>query len=295
MIYSMTGFSNIKRQNRLCSWNWELKSLNAKGLDLRCRLPKGFEHLEVKIKEILSSVFQRGNISVGLNLTWLKSQGCYHVNKSALTQILKFLGPIEKELNNKARSSASDLLRLPGVLEVLDTHISDVEQKKLDEIFLKDLHEAISNLKTMREREGGHLYIILVKQLSRIKNLINDAEKLLKKEPQLLKKRFEESINKVLKLDSELPKERIIQEIALLAAKADIREELDRLKSHHKEALNLLESEGSVGRKLDFLCQELNREVNTLCAKSSFIEMIKLGVEMKVFVEQFREQIQNIE
>lgn len=291
----MTGFSRTGGQNNLCSWTWELKSVNGKGLDIRTRFPKGFDHLEVRVREKCISLFQRGHLVINLSLNWIEAEREYEFNERVLTQILKMLPLIAQQFGVSSPPSAYEVLRLPGVLELKEKKIESSEQEGLDQLIMIDFFEGVEILKSVRQIEGGKIRPILIEKLDRIDDLTRQAEGLVGEQAKLIEGRFREALDSFLNKTFEIPQDRLLQELALLITKVDIREELDRLGVHKLAARKLLKSDQSIGRRLDFLCQELNREANTLCSKSSHVDLINLGLEMKVFIDQFREQVQNIE
>ena len=294
-LSSMTGFARREGQNDICSWSWELKSVNAKGLDVRCRLGSAFDNLEPIVREYAGKSFRRGNISVNLASTTAQNTNTYQVNVQALESIIDVLPELENRFGKLPAPNIADLLGLRGVLEPVEDRISDEAKKALDEAVLEDLEQALKALLHMRGDEGARLHPVLMEQLDTLTRLTAQAGDLAATQPDAIYNRLHEQLAEILDSVPALSEDRLAQEVAILVTKSDIREELDRLKSHEGAARDLLAAGGAVGRKLDFLCQELNREANTLCSKSSDVELTRVGLDLKAVIEQFREQIQNIE
>jgi len=291
----MTGFARAEGQNGACAWAWELRSVNAKGFDLRCRLASGFERLEQAARDHAAAMFKRGNVTLSLNLNWIRGEGGYRVNHVVLGELLATLPEIRKQVPEAGTPTVDGLLALRGVIEPVDETLTDDERDALDAALLTDLDVALGALADMRGAEGRRLAPALEARLAEIRRLCGDAEKLAAMQPDAIRARLKEQITALLEDVPALSEERLAQEAAVLMVKADLREELDRLKAHCEAATALLAEDGAIGRKLDFLCQEFNREANTLCAKSQDVELTSVGLEIKAAVEQFREQVQNIE
>jgi uncharacterized protein (TIGR00255 family) len=217
------------------------------------------------------------------------------VNTAVLEEILALLPQVEARLANPAPSSADRLLALRGVVEVADEMPTGESRKALDAALLRGLERALASLASMRGQEGARLAPVLAAQLEAISTLCARAEALASTQPAMLLERLRQQVAALGEAVPALPEERLAQELAMLALKADAREELDRLKAHVQAVSHLLGGDGAVGRRLDFLCQEFNREANTLCSKSADVELTAVGVELKAVIEQFREQVQNIE
>jgi len=294
-LSSMTGFARIEGQNDICSWSWEIKSVNAKGLDVRCRLPGGFDHLEPVVRERAAKIFRRGNLTINLTSSKTLSATVFQINQQTLDGIVALMPDLESRFGKLPAPNIADLLGMRGVLEPVEDSISEGDQQALDAAVLADLDQTLSALKKMRDEEGARLHTVLAEQLDTISRLQDEAGRLAALQPAALRDRLNEQLTEILDSVPALPEDRLAQEVALLVAKADVREELDRLTSHKESARDLLSGGGSVGRKLDFLCQEFNREANTLCSKSSDVELTRIGLDLKAVIEQFREQIQNIE
>jgi len=296
-ISSMTGFARQEGEKDSCTWTWEIKSVNAKGLDVRARLPNGFERLEQLVRKRVQQRFKRGNISLNLNISWPKGDAGFRVNHEVLGELMATLPEIRKQLPDAEQPSIDGLLALRGVIEMVEENFSDAEREALDQNILSALDAGLDGLLAMRDEEGGRLASVLNERLDEIGGFCQEAEKLAAAQPEAIKKRLSEQVRAILDDTAALSEDRLAQEIAILASKADLREELDRLAAHRVAALSLMngKSDGGVGRKLDFLCQEFNREANTLCSKSQDIDLTRVGLELKATIEQFREQVQNIE
>ncbi len=294
-LSSMTGFARTGGQDGACSWTWEVKSVNAKGLDVRCRLPGGFERLEPLARERVKKMFRRGNLTLMLNVTWDKGGAGFRVNQAVLEELLAILPEIQKQIPGAGAPSADGLLGLRGVIEPIEEDLSDEAREAMETSILADLDSALEGLAEMRRDEGSRLVSAMESHLDDIGRLCGKAEELAAAQPDAIRERLQTQVQALLEDVSSIPEERLVQEAALLMSKADLREELDRLKAHQEAARELVASDNAVGRKLDFLCQEFNREANTLCSKSQDIELTRVGLELKAAIEQLREQVQNIE
>ena len=294
-IASMTGFARAEGQQDACSWSWELKSVNTRGLDVRCRMPQGFETLEQPVRQRTAAALKRGNISAVLSLAWSGAQQGVRINADVLEQVLALVSQIQNRLGDCRPPSADGLLSLRGVIDVLDPMPTGEARAALESTLLTGLDGALAALSEVRRAEGARLDAVLREQLQRLAVLGRRARELASAQPAAIFARLSEQMAALLGQSPALTPERLAQEAALLAAKADPREELDRLRAHCEAALALLDGGGPVGRQLDFLCQELNREANTLCAKAGDIELTRVGLDLKATVEQIREQVQNIE
>ena len=294
-VSSMTGFSHSQGQKDVCSWRWELKSVNAKGLDVRCRVPGGYENLEKIVRARTAKYFKRGNVTVNLVVRWFNGEPEFRVNSMILNQILEIIPKIKLQLPEARPASIDGLLGLRGVIAPIEEELTEVVQKELEAEFEKSFEVALSAISDMRNAEGARLKDVLLERLKEISMLSKEAEELALLQPEDTRKRLKDQVQSLLEDIPVLSKDRLAMEVALLMSKADVREELDRLKVHKQAALDLIANGGPIGRKLDFLCQEFNREVNTLCAKSLDVNLTRIGLDMKSSIEQFREQVQNIE
>ena len=293
-IASMTGFSRAEGQDGVFGWRWEVKSVNARGLDVRCRVPPGREGLEVAARAAVAERFKRGSFNISLFITHSSGNVTLALNREILGQLLGIVKEVEGEID-AAPPQLDGLLRVRGVLEAIEEEEDEEERKRHDDAMTESLNGALADLAAMRLAEGARLAEVLGSRLEQIAALATQADGLAAAQPAAIKARLMEKIAAVLDEVPALPEERLAQEVALLIAKADVREEIDRLNSHHAAAGELIGEGGPVGRRLDFLAQEFNREANTLCSKSDNLELTRVGLELKSVIEQFREQVQNIE
>jgi len=294
-ISSMTGFSRSEGQKDTRAWTWELKSVNGRGLDVRCRLPSGFEGLEQPVRDRVAARCKRGSIAVTLTVIRAEGDGGYRINQAVLAELLATLPQIRKQVPDAATPSIDGLLGLRGVIEPIEDALDDEAKAAMEAAMLADLKTALDALATMRGDEGARLAPALRSRLDDIARLTAAAEELAAMQPAAIRKRLKAQIEELIADVPAIPEERLAQEAAILMSKADMREELDRLKAHGEAARALMRANGAVGRKLDFLCQEFNREANTLCSKSQDVELTRIGIELKAAIEQLREQVQNIE
>ncbi len=293
-LVSMTGFADAQGAFDNLRWRWEVRSVNGRSLDLRLRMPPGMEGMEPAARTLAAERFRRGNIQAGLTLDSPEGSRGLRVDTAALAQAVKLATRIAAE-SGLAPARVDGLLALKGVLvqeEILA--IDAPERAARDAAILETLSFAFDALARARAMEGAKLAAILARTADEISRLTQDARRLSAAQPDALRDRLRTQLKDLL--DASAPgDERIAQEIALLAARADVREELDRLSAHVQEAHRLITAGEAVGRKLDFLSQELNREANTLCSKSSDIALTRVGLAMKAAIDQFREQAQNVE
>lgn len=293
-ISSMTGFARTQGAQGAWRWHWEVRSVNSRGLDVRVRVPEGFEGLEQPARILANERFTRGAVTASLTLDADPSRGAVRVNQEALQQVLAALKQLEGTVK-AAPATLDGILSLRGVLDTHPAALSEVELAARDAAVLGSLATAFDALKVARRDEGARLDAILKQHTQRMDGLVADAERLAATQPEQLRARLKASIDDVLKARAGITEERLAQEIALLLVKADVREEIDRLKSHLTQARALFADAGAQGRRLDFLAQELNREANTLCSKSSDIQLTRTGLELKATIDQLREQVQNVE
>jgi uncharacterized protein (TIGR00255 family) len=293
-IASMTGFARAEGQAEGLSWVWEVKSVNSKSLDLRLRLPPGFDALELPVRASLGQRLRRGAVSAGLVVTHAGAGAGLRVNRDALAAVLALSRELARE-TDVAPPRLDGLLALKGVLESADETEDETLRERRHAALLTSANDAVASLAAMRLAEGCRMRTVLDARLGEIAVLIGEAEASAAAQPAALAARFTAQVSALAAAVPALPEERLAQEIALLIARADVREELDRLAAHLEAARALLDEGGAVGRRLDFLCQELNREANTLGAKSADLALTRVGLALKAAIEQLREQIQNIE
>lgn len=295
-LQSMTGFARAAATlPDGATLTWELRSVNGKALEMRFRLPPGLERLEPAARQLAVRRFARGNIQATLTLAHAAGLSRPPIVNEAF---LKDLAGLAKRLEAQfgvAPASADGLLALRGVLEVPDNTEPDELRVAGDEAALRALDAALAELKVARESEGEALGGLLSGHLDATEALVRRAEADPSREPGVIRERLAEQVRQLLEAGTGIDESRLAMEAAFLATKADIREEIDRLSAHIGSARALLAGGGPVGRKLDFLSQEFNRESNTLCSKSNAAALTAIGLELKAVVDQFREQVQNLE
>ncbi len=293
-LASMTGFARSAGNSGDYGWVWELKSVNGKALDVRLRMPTGYDHLEIQSRNAIQNNFKRGNIQASLTI----ANGKQHEKLSINTEVLDQYLALAKDLQNKLGGEpprVDNLLVMRGVLEVVSIPIDEAEQITRDKGILATLDEAVAALNAARLEEGGRLKQTLVDQVTRIAELTHAAATNPSRSAEAIKLRLKDQIAKLLEASNSFDPDRLHQEAVMIATRADIQEEIDRLIAHVASAKELLVSTEPVGRKLDFLAQEFNREANTLCSKAGDKTMSAIGLELKTIIDQLREQVQNIE
>jgi uncharacterized protein (TIGR00255 family) len=293
-VASMTGFARASGSLGPWSYAWELKSVNAKGLDLRLRVPPNFDAVEIKARAIISARLTRGSVFVNLTAKRAEAEGSARINRAALDRLLAALGDVPPHANLRP-ASLDGLLAIRGVVEVVEPEDDEAQRLALEKGVLAALDEALEALLSSRRAEGAALAAVLRERLTRIGALTAQADVLPARQPEAVRQRLAQQVARLLESAEGLDPARLHQEAVLLAVKADIREELDRLAAHVAGAQKLLAEGGPIGRRLDFLAQEFSRETNTLCAKSNDPALTEIGLELKIEVEQLREQVQNIE
>jgi uncharacterized protein (TIGR00255 family) len=276
-------------------WAWELKSVNGRNLDVRCRLPVGFEVLEPVARAAVAERFKRGNVSVTLTLSRGAEPPRVRINRELLRQLVALVD----ELKDKVAAEPprlDGLIGVRGVVEVVEEE-EPTEAQRSTRIarMTETLGRGLDSLASMRHDEGARLAAVIHQHLEAIEQLRQRAAAAAGAQPAALRARLKTQIEALLEASPALPEERLAQEAALLLTRADVREELDRLTAHVAAARKLLTDGGGVGRKFDFLCQEFNREANTLCSKSADVDLTAIGLDLKAAIDQLREQVQNIE
>ncbi|HVO03491.1 MAG TPA: YicC/YloC family endoribonuclease [Candidatus Cybelea sp.] len=289
----MTGFARAEGALGEFGWSWELKSVNGRNLDLRCRFPAGYEQLDSYVRARAAEMLKRGNLAVTLTIDDAASQGRLAVNRAALSQVLEIVGELGAVKAEPPRLDG--LLGLKGVLELELPKVDEAEAARRNEALQRGFDQALKGLAKMRGDEGARLATLTLAHLDEIERLRGLAAASAGAQPVTIRQKLERQVAELLQGLTPLSEERLAQEAAMLAGKADVREELDRLSAHVAAARALIATGGAVGRKLDFLCQEFNREANTLCSKSADIGLTNIGIDLKAAIEQLREQIQNIE
>ncbi len=293
-LSSMTGFARADGVAGNYAWAWELKSVNAKGLELRLRLPPGWDSVEVPSRARIAEVLSRGTVHANLTVQRSGIAPVVRVNEPVLAAVLATMRDIGARIQ-AAPPSVEGILGLKGVIEVIDQAESEEERRAAEAAVVAGFATALASLADMRKREGNALAGVLRTRLDEIAALTARAEAVPGRKPEAIKARLAEQVAVLLETSARFDADRLHQEAVLIASKVDIREELDRLVAHVAQARRMIDAGGPVGRKLDFLSQELNRESNTLCAKSNDVELTNIGLELKTVVEQFREQVQNLE
>jgi uncharacterized protein (TIGR00255 family) len=293
-LSSMTGFARSHGTSGPFAFEWELKSVNAKGFDLRMRLPPGWDELESLTRKRAAEVLSRGTVYANLSVKRANALSTVRVNEDVLASIVKVAGELAGRIDAVA-PSIDGLLAIKGVIEVVEPESCEAEDKAAKAAAIATFEQALNNLIEMRKREGVTLGQILSQRMDEIESLMKKAEAAPGRKPEAIKARLAEQIAALLDASDRFDPDRLSQEAVMIAAKADIREELDRIASHISQAREMIGKGGAIGRRLDFLAQEFNREVNTCCSKSNDLELTNTGLAMKNVVEQFREQVQNLE
>ncbi|NWG45415.1 MAG: YicC family protein [Alphaproteobacteria bacterium] len=293
-LTSMTGFGHAEGQAGAVRFTWELRSVNGRGLDLRLRLPGGLEHLDAPVRAALTARLRRGNVQAGLQLRREAQGGGLVLNEAALERVLAIVETVRKR-TDAPPPSVEGLLALRGVLEVSEAEDDEAVRAERDAALMAGLAAALDQLVLTRAEEGASLAAVLAAEVEEITALAAMARALAPVSAEGQRARLLAQLSGLLEADPPLPEERLAQELALLAVRTDVREELDRLEAHCAAARDLLASGEPVGRRLEFLAQEFQREANTLCSKATDIELTRTGLALKAVIDQLREQVQNVE
>ncbi len=291
-LQSMTGFARVDGAHEGWRFVWEVRSVNGRGLEWRARLPSGFDALEPEMRKAAKAKLSRGSLNIGLTLNADRPETGYRINEAMLADALAMIEKIRLQIDC-APPQAEGLLALRGVIEQSEEQISEDDRKALIGALLASFDKALAGLVDARRNEGAAMGAVLADHFAAIEQLTKDAAANAAATPAAIRDRIAAQLAELL--DGALPEERLTQEAAMLAMKADVREELDRLASHVEAGRALLAKDGPVGRDLDFLTQELNREANTLCSKAQDMDLKRTGLELKRVIDQLREQVQNIE
>lgn len=294
-LQSMTGFARAVAEHDGASIAWEVKSVNGKSVEVRLRLPQGFERLEPAVRQTLQKRFSRGNFQATLTVGRAAGQQVQPVVNEVFLRDLAGLAKRLQEQFGVAPATADGLLSLRGVLDIPESNETEEVRAALDTAILAALEAALTGLEQARQSEGEALRSLLSGHIDAIEALTRKAEADPSREPAAIRERIAEQVRLLMDASANLDAGRLHMEAAFLATKADIREEIDRLKTHVASGRVLLANGGAIGRKLDFLAQEFNRESNTLCSKSNAATVTAIGLELKAVVDQFREQVQNLE
>jgi uncharacterized protein (TIGR00255 family) len=294
-LTSMTGFADSRGVHGNLRWRWETKSVNGRGLDLRFRAPLGYEGLESGARTLASERFKRGSFQVVLTAATDESGRGFRVDPVALAEAVRLAKRVADEAGLEP-ARVDGLLALKGVVvQEENAALDDEARMARDAAMLESLAGAYDLLARARSNEGAKLEVVILRQIGEIERFTADARALAVQQPFILRERMMAQLKELIAPGSNVPEERVAQEVAILASRADLSEELDRLTAHCQEARALVASKEPAGRKLDFLAQEFNREANTLCAKSSDIQLTHVGLALKAVIDQFREQVQNVE
>jgi len=293
-LSSMTGFSRAEGVAGSALWAWEIKSVNSKGLDVKLRLPPSLDAAEPAIRQKVSAAVVRGSLFCSLTVKRETATTEVRINEAVLAQVAEAARLVAERID--ARAPAIDgLLAIRGVIDVVEVEESEEEKVRLAAEVLAGLDIALARLLDMRRSEGTALGAVLTDRLDEIATLKREAEDNPCRRPEAIRAKIGEQIAALLEPGRNFDPDRLHQEALMVATKADIREELDRLDAHVAAARKLIGEGGAVGRKLDFLAQEFNRETNTLCSKANDVTLTATGLALKAVVEQFREQVQNLE
>lgn len=293
-IESMTGYARgeVKAENAV--YGWEIRSVNGRGLDIRLRMPSGYDRLEIPARQLFQKAFARGSVQAVLTITRQGGFVTPVVNENFLRDVAGLARRLEQQFACSP-ASADGLLALKGVLELPEIAGTGEDHETEDASIMTALAQAVENLASARRKEGTALAEILREKIAEIELLVLRAESDPSRSPDAIRERLAAQVKQLLDASPAFDEARLHQEAAVLATKADISEEIDRVKTHVTSVRHLIEDGGPIGRKLDFVAQEFNREANTLCSKANAAAISAIGLEMKVVIDQFREQVQNVE
>ena len=290
----MTGFARSDGALDGTAWHWEIRSVNNRGLDLRLRLPPGFEALEPKIRDRIAKSIARGSVNASLSLSRRTRSGEVRLNQAALDRVLAIATRVSEEIGAET-PRVETLLGLKGVLDIADDAEDEAAQAVEQAAVLEGLEQAVAALVAARRDEGGRLKDVIGRQIDEIARLSGIVETSPARSVEAIRARLAEQVARLVETGQGLDPVRLHQEAVLLATRADVEEELKRLRAHVEAARALLSEGGAIGRKLDFLAQEFNREANTLTSKAADQDIARTGLALKVVIDQMREQVQNIE
>ncbi len=293
-LASMTGFAREDGEFDAFAWRWEVRSVNGRGLDVRVRLPQGMESFEATVRDRIAKRFKRGSFNVSLNLTRTPGLTSFRLNEALLDRVVEIAEDLRKR-TGAPPPSAEGLLRVRGVLEAEESSEDDEKRAEREAAMAASFDRALTQIGAARSEEGARLETVLSSMIDDIAALAAEARAQAAAQPDAIRARVSGQLQELLAGAPPLPEDRLAQEIAVMVGKADVREEIDRLDAHVGQARDLVASKEAVGRRLDFLSQELNREANTLCSKAQDLALTRTGLALKAAIEQFREQIQNIE
>ncbi|WP_372398985.1 YicC/YloC family endoribonuclease [Azospirillum sp. HJ39] len=288
----MTGFARVDGHGDGYSWTFEAKSVNGRSFDLRCRLPSGFDSIEAAARADLPKRLARGNVNLTLTVNRAQDVSHLRINRVLLAQVLELAREIEGA--GAAPPRLDSLLAVRGIIEPVEEDQTEARER-VESALKLDLTKLVDLLVVNRIAEGKRIAEVLDRHLDEIARLVDAAAACASTQPEALREKLRAQVAAILGSFPALPEERLAQEAAILIGKADVREELDRLRAHIQAARDLMAEGGAIGRRFDFLCQEFNREANTLCSKSADVELTRIGLSLKASIEQLREQVQNIE
>jgi len=298
LIASMTGYARAQGADERRRWVWEARSVNGRNLEVRCRVPQGFERLENPARTAAGARLKRGNVALSLTINSERQSKPLRINRALLAELGILVEEVRKSTGAGA-PAADGLLRVRGVIEEEEEREESEEAvAALDKALTGSLDEVLRGLAASRAGEGKALAGVIAGHVDEIEGLCQRAGERAVAQIGVVRAKFESQLADLLERAPPLSEERFAQEVALLVGKADVREELDRLTAHIAQARSLLKearADNPVGRKFDFLCQEFNREANTLCSKSADIELTRIGIDLKGAIERMREQVQNVE
>lgn len=296
MLRSMTGFASATGSLPPHSWSWDLRSVNGKGQDVRLRVPDWITGLEAGLRKKITAGTARGNITCSLRLTREDGAGTAQINPTQLTAVIDALIAIEAQAMDAglslAPSRAADIAAIRGVVDI---GVTEDDAAPLAAQLLAEADDLIAAFNTMRANEGGAIERVLTRQLLEIETLTREAKTLAAARASEAADILRRNLARVMENTDGIEETRIAQELALIAVKSDVTEEIDRLEAHVTAARALIGEGGPIGRKLDFLMQEFNREANTLCAKAQSAALTTCGLALKTVIDQMREQVQNVE
>ena len=290
----MTGFARTAGSWENYHWTWEIKSVNGRALDVRCRVPSGYDGVEQMARKAMKAAIARGSVNINLQLSRDTEGVNFKVNQKMLDALVEVA--TQTAMNNHLPQPGLDaLMTVRDVIQYVEPEEDDATIKARDAALSASFEETLSAFKSARDVEGAALQTVLADLLDEIERLVKQADSLATEMPELIRQRYMDKVNALLSDNNAIDPERIAQEVVLLATKADIKEEIDRLYAHIEAGRTHMKADGQIGRKLDFLTQEFNREANTLCSKASDIRLTDVGLSLKTAIDQFREQVQNIE
>ncbi len=293
-VNSMTGFARAEGGADGYGWIWEAKSVNGRNLDMRFRMPSGFDGLEQRLRALVGERFARGNLALSLTMDRSERPVQLRINRALLDEVLALCQELGRQPGVQP-PGVDGLLAVRGVIEQAEVEETAEARAQLEQEIADTLGKGLDDLATARAEEGARLAVMIDGHLDEIEALTAAASVTAEAQPAALQARLKGRLAELLDGEQRVAEDRLAQEVALLVAKADVREELDRLDAHIAAARELLGGGGAIGRRFDFLCQEFNREANTLCSKSPDTELTRIGLDLKAAVERLREQVQNVE